>query len=276
MSKPYVQMLACLALATFACGASFAQGKTTEIEIDGQAEKPALSTPYGLEATEDVKLAELHFEDGQYVMFSFNEVSGDYGLLQKGPVGLPLPRFLSGADSLLEVFLDITPENLPIPKLLLAEPTSEAGVPAAAATRRISSSRVTAGQLTMPQALMAKYYPWHHWTEGPTAGMAPKTYYSSSFVGKANYSDSYICNHTPAGSPSWLTARHRIYYKNAFGNYVKQYESSVAPWTCEAKTKGSIKRYRRVIYDDAWGASLNCGNLAGIVCKYFREGRFRD
>jgi hypothetical protein len=49
--------------------------------------------------------------------------------------------------------------------------------------------------------------------------------------------------------------------------------SKVAPWHWQAKHKGSIKRYRRVRYDDNWKSSTNC--LSG-GCKYTREGRFHN
>jgi hypothetical protein len=122
------------------------------------------------------------------------------------------------------------------------------------------------------QSCYDTYYGWWDWHDAAQAGLAPKTYGSSSFGGKRRYTDSYVANCTPAGSGSWLWARHRIYYKD-FGKYKKQFEGKVAPGHWQEKTKGSVKRYRKVSYDDGWSSSPNCGDGD---CKYTREGRFRD
>jgi hypothetical protein len=121
------------------------------------------------------------------------------------------------------------------------------------------------------QSCSSTFYSWWDWHDNANPGLPPKEYYSSHFGGKKRYTQSYIYNCVPMGSGSWLWARHRIYYKNSSGNYKKQFEGKVQPWHWQAKTKGSIKRYRRVIYDDGWNSSPSNINL-----RYTREGRFTN
>jgi hypothetical protein len=228
-------------------------------------------------------LAELSYKSGMRVVFSYDESSGEYGLLQEGLIGESDPLVDGEIDSLLATFLAITPENVPVPELLLAEAPSDRNFSAQVDIRKVSPSPVNASQLELPITATVKRqrnscfstnFSWFNWHDSAVEGLAPEQYYSSQFDGKNRYTDSYVANCTPAGSPSSLWARHRIYYKNAIGNYVKHFESKVPPGFWQEKTKGSVKRYRKVAYDDGWNSSPNCGASSGIQCKYTREGRF--
>ena len=232
-------------------------------------------------ATLEYTLAEFHYKSGLRVVFSYDESSNDYGLLQEGRIGECTPIEHGDIDSLLEVYLSIAPEKLPIPEELLEEGAQRTDFMKAVRARGISSTHITVTGLEFPitspqipaasQTCSSTYYSWWDWHDLATPGMAPKIYYASDFGGKKRYTQSYIFNCVPAGSGSWLWARHRIYYKNAFGNYVKQFEGKVSPGTWQAKTKGSVKRWRRVWYDDGWNSSPSNSSL-----KYTREGRFRN
>jgi hypothetical protein len=224
-------------------------------------------------------LAELSYKSGVRVVFSYDEISGEYGLLQQGLNGENYPLVDGEINSLLATFLAITPEDVPVPELLLAEAPSDMDLSAQVNIRKVSPSSVNASQLELPittvrrEPLTCKStnIPGFNWYDEAMAGLAPKQYYSSNFDGKTRYASSKIFNCTPAGSPSWLWARHRLYYNNAFGKYKKQYEGKLAPGSGEVVTKGSIKRYRQVAYDDGWDSSPNCKS-----CTYSRAGRFHD
>ncbi len=232
-----------------------------------------------LEAKE-YPLAELYFRNGTRAVFSYDETSNDFGLLQQGLTGEGGPLIQTEIDTFLDLYLSLTPGDLAVPEELFRAASRHKGVAAKIGSRAISPSCVHASQLEPPlvantgaraQTCFSTFYPWFDWHDAATPGLAPTCYYASSFGGKHRYSESYIANCVPAGSPSWLWARHRIYYKNAFGNYVKHYESKVPPGHWEAKTKGSVKRWRRVCYDDGWNSLPTNTSL-----KYTREGRFSD
>jgi hypothetical protein len=202
-------------------------------------------------------------------------------LLQEGLIGRSGPLLSGAINSLLAAFLSITPEDVPVPQLLLAETPSDIDLSAKLNIREISPSRVTASQLELPitirvrmepQSCTSTYYPWFDWHDAAVVGLAPKTYYSSDFGGRVRYAGSYIYNCTPPGSPSWLWARHRIYYYSGVFGYIKHFEGKVPPGHWQEETKGSVKRYRKVAYDDGWDSSPNCG----LDCKYTREGRFHN
>ncbi|NEP88878.1 MAG: hypothetical protein F6K18_19675 [Okeania sp. SIO2C2] len=233
-----------------------------------------------LEAIE-YTLAELHYKNGLRVVFSYDEISNDYGLLQQGRIDECVPFSLDEYDTLLEAYLSMTPKDMPIPEELLEEETKREDSISTIKDRSTSPICVVANQVELPvisfastsasQSCFSTYYSWWDWHDSATPGLAPKTYYASSFGGKKRYAQSYIANCTPSDWGSWLWARHRIYYKNASGNYKKHYDSKVKPGFWEAKTKGSIKRWRRVAYDDGWNSTPNNSDL-----KYTREGRFRN
>lgn len=232
-------------------------------------------------------LAKFAFKNGLQVEFSYDEESGDYGLRQHGNIGESAPIIIPESETLLDMYLAITPNNLPIPEELLDEGQASRNFLTKIKTRAYSSEYLVADQLELPNTIPVMaindlttrsscscyytYFPWWHWHDGPTPGLAPTCYYSSSSGGKRRYTDSFIANCVPVSWPSWLWVRHRIYYKNWFGNYVKHYECKVPPGEWDKKTKGSIKRYRRVCYDDGWNSSPS-----NLCLKYIREGRFRN
>jgi hypothetical protein len=228
----------------------------------------------------EIVLADLGFLNGVRAVFTVDEISTEYGLLQQGQMGRNGPVAAGTTRGLLVTYLAITPRDVPVPERLLAEHPTGTQLPPELASRTIAPGPVFATDLAAPPAPMAvqgcfdTYYGWFDWHDPAAVGMAPKTYGSSGFGGKFHYTDSYVANCT--SGPSYLWARHRIYYKNAFGNYVKHYESKVPPLTWEAKSKGSlVKRYRKVTYDDGWNSSPSCGSLTH-PCRYTREGRFDD
>jgi hypothetical protein len=170
----------------------------------------------------------------------------------------------------------MTPENLPVPELLLAEPSLTGQAVLDISNRLSTSVLVTAKQLETPVSLTTlavscsePYITNPHWNIPVQHMPVPKTYYSSTYGGKYKYVDSFLINCTPQGSSNTKWARHRIYYKNAWGNYVKHYEAKLKPWQWDIETRGSVKRYRRVAYDHNW--SSGCGS-----CQYGREGKFRN
>jgi hypothetical protein len=236
-------------------------------------------------------LAELSYKSGVRVVFSYDEIWGEYGLLQEGLNGENDPLVDGEVTSLLATFLAITPDNVPVPTLLLAEAPADMDLSAQINIREVSPSLVKASQLELPITATVRrnhlscngsYFPGSDWHEdvvqdlpGDASALPPKQYYSSDFDGRVRYANSYIFNCTPAGSPSWLWARHRLYYKFA-GTYIKQFEGKVAPGLGQAVTRGKAKWYRKVSYDDGWDSSPNCGYLTGINCKYSREGRFNN
>lgn len=233
-----------------------------------------------LEAVE-YTLAEFRYKNGLRVVFSYDAVSRDFGLLQEGRIGESAPLVHGEFDTMLEAYLAIAPANLPIPEELLDEAADCKDLTAEVRARAISPTCVTASELELPlaspavtaasQTCFSTYYSWWDWHDDAEPGLAPETYYTIEFGGKKRYSQSYIRNCTPAGSGSWLWARHRIYYKKANGTYKKHFEGKVAPGYWQAKTKGSIKRWRKVSYDDGWNSSPSNDSL-----KYTREGRFRN
>jgi hypothetical protein len=250
--------------------ASAGNGKAL-VFLDDQAERSV---------TRERKLAEFRYNTGTRVVFTYDETSQEYGLLQEGVIGESEPLVVGPVESLLEVFLEIAPQNAAVPEKLLSEPLSGMDLSSELNFRKISKSPVTASQLTLPitttvaaagQGCFSSYYSWSDWHDNATSGLAPKTYYASSFGGKKRYADSYVLNCTPEGSPSYLWARHRIYYKKANGKYKKHFDGKVAPWHWQSKHKGSIKRWRKIIYDDNWNSSPSCGS-----CEYTREGRFHN
>jgi len=247
-------------------------------EIDSDDEIP----------TRTIILADLYYENGLHVVFSYSAESEEFSLLQQGSIGVA--ELVTGeVESLLELYLTVTPNYLPVPELLLKE-KNESQILVESHSRSTTTHVVRASPLSLASvsatasaavssACFNPYYSWWNWFDPAESGMLPKTYGSSSFGGKKRYTDSYIVNCTPAEWGDWLWARHRIYYKNVWGNYKKQHEGKVKPGHWERKHMGSVKRYRKVIYDDGWGSSAACGSFDGdplTQCRYKREGRFHN
>lgn len=231
-------------------------------------------------------LADLRYREGLRVTFTIDDQTREYGMLQEGQMDRTGPLPHRDGESLLAIYLAITPRSLPVPEALLADAPPDV-VAQARATRTITSSPQVATGVALPltaptpvsfaQTCFSTYYDWWDWFDGADVGMVPKTYYASSFGDKKRYADSYVFNCTPGGSPGWLTARHRVYYKNVFGNYKKHHDADIAPGHWQATHKGSsVRRWRRVTYSDNWNASPSCGGLVDIDCKYTRHGRFHD
>lgn len=221
----------------------------------------------------EIILAELQFNNGAQAIFSYDETEQSYTLSQSGEIGQSKPFAMAESASILELFLEMTPEEVAIPQLLLAEPElSRYAMPDLAhrlsTPKKISLSNIATDiSLETLGASCNKYFIPHHlasYRNIPQTNLVNASFYSSSYGGKFRYVDSYLINCTPQGNSSSNWVRHRIYYKDAFGNYKKHHEKKLSPWTWQIVRKGSVKRYRRVIYD-----SNICGS-----CKYGREGRF--
>ncbi|WP_157250237.1 hypothetical protein [Nonomuraea typhae] len=232
------------------------------------------------ESDTEILLAQLDYTTGLSVTFTDSRPSDDVGMVQTGMIGRAPLIVRDNGDSLLQTFLEITPPDVAVPRRLVED--HGADLPPELARRRITGDPVTAGGLTAPASAVnsgtaacnVSWYSWTLWDDAGVPGLAPTSYTTFDFGGfKERYADSHVINCTPQGSPSTLWARHRIYYRNALGNYVKHFDSLVPPWHHQEATKGSIKRHRKVSYDDGWNSSPNCG---GGTCVYSREGRFRS
>lgn len=227
--------------------------------------------------TNEVTLADLKFDNGMRVVFSYDEALQGYSLSQRGSVGESVPFVVREYDSLLALFLDITPNEVAVPELLLAEPKLTGQAVSRIENRSLSADVVTAELLETPGTLKTSgvscgdtYVTGAHWNIPVQHTPAPKTYYSWSYGGKFKYVDSFLINCTPSSYAVSNWARHRIYYKNALGGYVKHFELKVPPWHWDIETRGNpvVNRHRKVIYDHNWNPS--CGS-----CKYGRQGKFR-
>ncbi|MGV9779458.1 hypothetical protein [Streptosporangium sp. NPDC003464] len=263
-----------LAVLASSAPTSFAHSKA-------RAAPPVVGSPSEEPEEPEDTLAELSYVNGVRVVFSYSASSQDYGLFQEGRGGENAPIVRLPVGSMLEAYLDATPTSLPVPRLLLEE-FREDPTPPDLEGRTVTASPVIARALAVPgsaarvstvsgQSCYSGYYPYVDWHDSAVAGMAPKSYYSSDFGGKFRYANSYVYNCTPAGSADYLYARHRIYYRNVLGNYVKQFDGKVPPGGWQAKTKGLASHYRMVAYSDGWDSNPACG---GGACKYTREGVF--
>jgi hypothetical protein len=226
---------------------------------------------------DDQTLAQFHYEPGTHVLFTYDRYSGDYGVQEESLLGEGGPLVLGDMDSILALFLAITPCSVPVPQLLRAEPEKGLDLSELLTGREFSEEPVIVDELdfalprvpphgihTCPAGLHHEL-PWSHWLE--TGALPAKTYYSSNFAGKMRYTQSVIGNCIPVGYPSHLWVRHRIAYKEG-KKWFKQLDEKAAPGKKKSSIKGSIKRYRRVSYDTSWGQSPNYW--------YGRTGRFRN
>ncbi|MEV4889203.1 hypothetical protein AB0K48_07435 [Nonomuraea sp. NPDC055795] len=236
------------------------------------------------EADVDVGLAQLTYTNGLSVTFTDSYPSNDVGMTQTGRIDrAPLIARDEETDSFLQTYLKITPTTVAVPQRLVDD--HGADPPPELRLRQITTSQVIAQGLTPPHSAVISgmaacnyyWYDWYDWHDAGFPGMPPHTYYASDFnSGKQRYSDSYVANCSPDLYPSYIYARHRIYYKNAWGNYKKHFDGKVPPWHHQAVEKGSIKRWRKVAYSDGWNSSANCGELGPAPCMYTREGRFHN
>ncbi|MGC4815163.1 hypothetical protein ACLQ29_32015 [Micromonospora sp. DT228] len=213
----------------------------------------------------DVELARLGYRNGVRVVFSRDELSGDWGLRQDGEMGRNAPLAYDDKQSMLQAYLTITPRSVPVPRALLSEPPAGTPTPPELAYRSIVASPVVADDLAVPTSSAMSttavrtcwdlYWDPYNWAElpgypNPASVWHPaKTYYSSDFGGMKMYSYSYLAN---CGGD----ARHRIYYKSA-GSYYKHHDYAVAYAHWQAVKKGSVHRYRKVHYDGNSGDTRN-------------------
>src|SRR5688572_5723215 len=73
-------------------------------------------------------LAELHYKNGLRIIFSYDDISKDYGLSQDGRIGESTPLAQDQLDTLLDAYLAFTPANLPVPEELLWESSERKGL----------------------------------------------------------------------------------------------------------------------------------------------------
>ncbi|WP_327090298.1 hypothetical protein OIE66_06650 [Nonomuraea sp. NBC_01738] len=238
---------------------------------------PATATAATEETDVDIQLAQLTYTSGLVVDLTDSRPSNDIGLVQTGLIGRAALIARDRDDSYLETYLKITPRSVAVPQRLIEDHGPD--LPEELRLRVITTSPVVVDGLTAPSsatitgaaACNFTWYGWTMWHDTGVPGLAPKSYTTYDFGGyKERYADSYVANCTPPGSPSYLYAQHRIYYRLA-GNWVKHFDSKVAPWHHQAAWKGTVKNHRKVVYNDGWDSSPNCG---GGTCVYTREGRF--
>ncbi|MFI6920819.1 hypothetical protein ACIBIZ_12775 [Nonomuraea spiralis] len=233
------------------------------------------------ESDREIVLAQLDYTTGLSVTFTDSVPSDEVGMVQTGMIGRAPLIARDDEDTLLETYLEITPSDVAVPRRLVE--AHGADLPADLQRRRITSEPVTAGGLTAPASAVRSGPPtctwsifgWTLWHDDGVPGLPAKSYSTFDFGGfKQSKAESYVANCTPQSSTSNLWARHRIYYRNILGNFVKHFEGVVPPGHHQAVVKsGAIKRHRAVSYDDGWNADPSCG---GGTCVYAREGRFRS
>ncbi|MGW2222438.1 hypothetical protein ACWCSD_46240 [Nonomuraea sp. NPDC001684] len=248
------------------------------------APSPATATakaaaPAAEESDREIVLAQLDYTTGLSVTFTDSVPSDEVGMVQTGMIGRAPLIVLDDEDTLLETYLEVTPPDVAVPRRLVED--HGADPPAELQRRRITSEPVTAGGLTAPASAVRSgpasctwsIFGWTLWHDDGVPGLPAKSYSTFDFGGfKQKIAESYVANCTPPGSTTNLWARHRVYYRNALGNFVKHFEGIVPPGYAQAVTKkGKIKRHRTVSYDDGWNADPAC-----FTCLYSREGRFRS
>ncbi|MEU1722520.1 hypothetical protein [Nonomuraea sp. NPDC005692] len=237
------------------------------------ASSPAAAEPE--RSDREIPLASIEYTTGLTVTFSDSRPSDEVGMSQLGIIGRAPLIAWDRSNSYLQTYLEITPPDVPVPQRLVDD--HGADLPAGLRGRRITSEPVTVRGLAAPAGAVlsgsctAEHFGWHLWHENGQAGLAPKSFTTLGFGGfKERRAESYVFNCLPAGSPSYLWARHRLYYWNGT-SWWKQVDRKVGPGLQSEEVKGKIKLHRRVSYDDGWGSSPNC---LGGACKYTREGRF--
>lgn len=215
-----------------------------------------------------IVLAELGYTNGVAAVFTIDEQSRDLGFVQDGATGRngPLLDDREGS-SFLDVYLAITPPDVAVPREIVDSHPAGTPLPAEMQRRKVTTDVVRVGGLTAPTTTAAtitcwsKYYGWVQWYD-PAGNPNPmsvhhpwKTYWAKVFGGRKQYSNSFVAN---CGNAN---ARHRIYYWTGH-DWKKHWDSVIIPGHWQAKTKGSVLRWRKVTYDEGWG--------------YTRAGRFRN
>ncbi|WP_146603485.1 hypothetical protein [Micromonospora endophytica] len=217
----------------------------------------------------EIELARLGYRNGVQVTFTRDAESGDWGLREDGQVDRNGPLVDDDKPGMLAAYLSITPASVPVPRELLAEPAPGTPTPPELAGRAIAPSPVVVDDLAVPasggtarKAAITSCWDlaWdpYHWLELPgypvpaSVHHPMRTYYSADFGGRAMYSHSYLAN-----CSGGTAARHRIYYRKVNGDYVKHHDFFVPSWHWQKVTKGSVHRFRAVLYDGAWGDTRN-------------------
>ena len=199
-------------------------------------EEPFENTAYSI--------AEFSYRNGHTIKFSYDEVSNDFGILQEGGVNESTPVIFDEFNSILDAYLSVAPENLSVPEEVFQEKTIGNDYREKIKDRSIATSCIIADNFANAptaaagQSCYSNYYSWWDYRESAQPGMFPKTFYASSFtVKKQRYAQSYVFNCAPSNYPSWIWARHRIYYKTIWGYYKKHFDDKVKPSKWQAKTK---------------------------------------
>lgn len=224
-------------------------------------------------------IAEFDYNNGHIIQFAYDERHNDLSISEEGKAHSTVPILTGGFETILDAYLSITPDNFAIPEELLLERGICKNYRSKIGDRPIATSLITSNQLGVNnlsnvsgQECFSTFFPWWDFHESAAPGMSPKSFYASSYTSKKQrYAQSYVYNCAPASYPDWLWARHRLYYKNIFGNYIKHHDKKIPPASWRVKTKGLSKRWRRITYSDNWNSSPVDANL-----KYTREGRFRS
>jgi len=246
------------------------------------AASPVAASPVA--AAGPTVLAELRFATGARALFTRDRGTGEYALVEEGPIGRSAP-LSAPAGGLLSTYLNLTPPGTAVPAALIGE-TDRASLGAAdraaLADRPTTRSTVRstglsgAGQGATRRAApkcAVPYYDASDWRDEAVVGLAAKTYDTADFAGKVRYVESYLINCTAKTQPATRTARHRLYDRPTIGDpWTLRFEGTVAPGFWQAAWRGtSNKKHRAVSYDDAWTAGGGCA-----VCTYAREGRFTN
>ncbi|HFC30492.1 MAG TPA: hypothetical protein ENJ44_05560 [Oceanospirillales bacterium] len=227
------------------------------------------------DSTQEQKLAEFRYKNGMRIVFTYDQANEEFGLMQEGLNGVSSPIITGDIENMLDTYLMVAPLDAPVPEILF-QLSNNYSNKLDVTTRELTQSVVRVNQLYADNYEKAPTYTdcdnyhlsWFHWFDPGQPGLAPKTYYSSSYGGKFKDIKSYVQNCTPKATPSYIWARHRVYYK--LGNtYIKQAEAKVAPGHWNVLHRGNSRQYRRVKYDDGWNSSPSCSN-----CVYTREGRY--
>ncbi|MGB3638507.1 MAG: hypothetical protein WBA39_13170 [Rivularia sp. (in: cyanobacteria)] len=231
-------------------------------------------------------LADLRYENSLRLTFSYNEVSGEFILHQTGTNDKSKPIMLDEEDGLLKTFLAITPNNVPVPEMLVKKESNNDSL-RVIKKRGISpyTINVTGLKLSSQPArnnIDTYCYPTGNssdeWNDGPSPRLEPKTYESSkkvrgvsSFISLREQGEEEITSVIPEQDKiksTWV--RHRIYDKNRFGVYKEIFGKKVSPRKWSYISRISMNRlYSKVVYDHSWN-----GNPSYSLHEYIRQGGF--
>ncbi|GEM_PF-6113515 len=233
-------------------------------------------------------LADLRYENSLRLTFFYNEVSEEFILHQTGTNGKSKPIMLDEEDDLLKTFLAITPNNVPVPEMLVQANSNNDSL-RVIKKRGISpySINVT-GLKSFAQPPLnnidTSCYPTENssdeWNDGPSDRLEPKTYESStkvgvlvSFIRLIKQGEEEITSEISEQDKTkntWM--RHRIYQKKKKSREYKEiFARKVSPgkWSYISRISRS-RFYYKVMYDD----SSNGNPSYSLDLKYIRQGVF--